>query len=199
MSRNKFGAKIKIKGQTLDASADEIDALDGITSSVSELNILTGVTATAAEINRALDVSARLVALTGTDAITVAEHEGRDMYVTGTDAATYTMPEATGSGGRYRFIIGEVNTNGNVFASADATNAGFIGSVNILDEDAAAQAAYASRAVTNDLITLNGTTTGGQVGDIIEFVDVAADTWMVRGQLGCPAGSNPATPFSSTA
>lgn len=169
-----------------------------VTSTAAELNILDGVTATAAEINRTADVSGRLVSLTGTASITVATHEGKDLYVTGTSAATYTLPEATGSGARFRFIIGEVNTNGTVIVTADTTNAGFLGSVNILDEDAAAQAAYASRAVTNDKITLNGTTTGGQLGDVIELIDIATDKWHVNGQLGCPVGSNPATPFSST-
>ena len=154
------------------------------------------VAATSAEIDRACDLSARLVALTATDAITVAEHEGRDCYITGTAAATYTLPEATGSGARFRFIIGEVNTNSTIFVVADTTNANFIGSVNILDLDAAAQGGFGAPA-NCDTITLNGTTTGGQKGDYIELVDVAADVWFVVGQLQVPTGSNPATPFSA--
>jgi hypothetical protein len=153
------------------------------------------INATGAEITRACDLSARLVSLTATASITEAAHEDRDMYITGTALATYTLPEATGSGGRYRFIIGEVNTNNTVITTADATNCSFYGSVNILDKDAAAQAAYAP-AATDELITLNGTTTGGQIGDFIEVLDIATDKWMVFGQLTVPTGSNPATPFS---
>jgi hypothetical protein len=153
------------------------------------------INSTGAEITRACDVSARLVALTATAPITLAAHEGRDMYITGTAAATYTLPEATGSGSRFRFIMGQVNTNGTIITTVDATNCGFYGSVNILDKDAAAQGAYAA-AATDELITLNGTSTGGQIGDFIELLDIATDKWMVFGQLTVPAGSNPATPFS---
>ena len=197
MGKIKIGAK-KIKTGTAVLTEAEITNLDGITSTATEMNLLDGLTATTAELNRACDTSTRLVTETGTNAITVAEHEGRDIYITGTDAATYTLPEATGTGARFRFIIGEVNTNGTVIVTADTTNAGFLGSVNLLDEDAAAQTAYVSRATTNDKITLNGTTTGGQLGDMIEIVDVATDKWAVRGQLGCAEGSNPATPFGTT-
>ncbi len=189
-------ATIYIDGTQVTSTAAELNILDGVTATAAELNILDGVTSTAAEITRATDLSTRVVALTATDSITEAEHEGRDLYVTGTAAATYTLPEATGSGARYRFIIGEVNTNGTVIVVADTTNANFIGSVNSLDLDAAAQGAFGSPA-NSDTITLNGTTTGGALGDFIELVDVATDVWMVFGQLQVPTGSNPATPFSA--
>ena len=154
--------------------------------------------ATAAEVTRACDISGRIVPIHDSASITEVAHEGRILYVTGADLGTYTLPEATGSGGVYRVVIGEVNTSNNVFVVADTTNCNFIGSVNILDLDAAAQAAYGCPA-NCDTITLNGTTTGGQLGDYLEFIDVATDVWMVFGQLQCPTGSNPATPFSAAA
>lgn len=138
------------------------------------------------------------VSLTGTDAITQAEHAGRTCIITGTTAATYTMPEATGTGDTYRFVFAEVNTNNTIFVTADTANADFRGSINILDADANAQTAYPGNA-GDDTITLNGTTTGGQIGDFIEFIDIATDVWSVRGQLVCPAGSNVADMFSSAA
>lgn len=187
---------ITLQGTAVTATGAELNTMDGITATTAELNIMDGVTSTAAEITRATDLSTRLVALTATAAITEALHEGRDLYVTGTALATYTLPEATGSGGRYRFVIGEVNTNNTVIVVADTTNANFIGSVNNLDLDAAAQGAFGAPA-NCDTITLNGTTTGGQLGDTIELIDVATDVWMVNGQLQCPTGSNVVTPFSA--
>lgn len=137
-------------------------------------------------------------ALTGTTAITAALHANRINIITGSALATYTLPEATGTGNRYLFIIAELNTNNNVFVTADTTNAGLYGSVNILDVDAAAQQAFFTvTAGTSDTVTLNATTTGGQIGDIIEFIDIATDKWSVWGQLRCPAGSNVATCFSA--
>jgi hypothetical protein len=155
----------------------------------------TSVLATAAELNRTCDVSTRKVSLTATASITEVLHEGKVCVITGTAAATYTLPEATGSGATYRFIMNEVNTNGTIITTADATNCSFFGSINILDKDAAAQGAYAP-AATDEKITLNGTTSGGQIGDYIEVIDMATDKWCVFGQLQVPTGSNPATPFS---
>lgn len=156
------------------------------------------VASTSVEIDSKCDRSAQTVSLTATDAITQAEHEGRVNIITGTAAATYTLPEATGSGDRYKFIMAEVNTNGTVFVTADTTNCDIRGSLNILDADSNAQTAYPGNA-SDDTITLNGTTTGGQIGDWIEFVDIATDVWHVMGQLVCPTGSNVADMFSSAA
>jgi hypothetical protein len=157
--------------------------------------------ATAAEVNAACDISERLVALTATTAITTLLHEGRDLYVTGTGAAAYTLPEATGSGARFRFIIGEVNTNGTTIVVADTTNANFIGNVINQDLDLVGTiAALIYLAGANaDTITLNGTSTGGQKGDYIELIDVATDVWFVNGVVTCPAASNTATCFSAAA
>jgi len=182
----------KVTALHIGASGSETE----VTSTATELNLLDGALATAAEINRAADLTGRVVAITATGAVTEVLHEGRELYVTGTAANTQTLPEATGSGARYRFVIGEVNTNGTVIVVADTTNANFIGSVNILDLDLTAQGGYGAPA-NCDTITLNGTTTGGALGDTIELVDVATDVWMVFGQLQVPTGSNIATPFSA--
>lgn len=183
-------------GATTTSTAVELNILDGVTASTAELNILDGVTATAAEINAVADETGKVVALTATAAITKALHDKKELYVTGTALATYTLPEATGSGDMYDFVIGEVNTNNTVIVVADTTNANFIGSMISLDLDGAQESGYGCPA-NCDTITLNGTTTGGQLGDHIHMTDVATDVWAIVGQLQVPTGSNPATPFSA--
>lgn len=136
--------------------------------------------------------------LTGTTAITQAAHANRVNVITGTAAATYTLPEATGTGNTYLFVFGQVNTNGTVFVTADTTNCSIGGSLNILDQDANAQTAYFA-TTGDDTITINGTTTGGLIGDTITLIDIATDQWAVYGSLVCPAGSNVADMFSSAA
>jgi hypothetical protein len=192
-----LGTGAASKAVVLDAGDDYVWPATGVfTYGVLKDPAATTIVATGAEINRACDVSTRVVSLTGTAAITEILHEGKIGVITGTGAAyTYTLPEATGSGATYRFIMNQVNTSNTIFTTADAGNCGFYGSVNILDKDAAAQAAYAP-AATDEIMTLNGTTTGGAIGDFIQFVDMATDKWCVFAQLQCPTGSNPATPFS---
>jgi hypothetical protein len=144
-------------------------------------------------------IPANVDVMDATLAITYAEHMQRDLLLKRTSSScTATLPDATGSGHKFTFIVAAVNSNGHIIKVPDSSNT-FSGSVNMLDNDGTAQAAYAARAADgDDTITLNGTTTGGQIGDWVEFTDIAADKWSVRGQLVVPSGSDVADPFSAT-
>ena len=152
--------------------------------------------ATVAEVSRIADLSARIVILTGTTAITESAHEGRVIYLTGTSSQTFTMLEPTGSGGRYKFVVGAVNANPTIITFTDQVNTNFIGSLNMLDADGS----VAVSAVNGDHnITLDGdAATGGALGDTIELVDVATDVWAVQGTLFVVAGQAAATPFNAS-
>ena len=132
-----------------------------------------------------------------TDAVTIAEHAGRTLLlgeVGGNALVTLTLPDATGSGATYKFIVSVTNTSNYVIAVPDAANT-IDGVMLYLDEDGTAVTAFPTVAAS-DTITLNGTTTGGVLGDYLEIVDIAADQYHVRGVMRVPAGSNPVTPFS---
>jgi len=133
-----------------------------------------------------------------TDAITVAEHAGRTLLlgeVGGNAAVTLTLPDATGSGATYKFIVTVVNTSNYKIQVPDAANT-IDGIMMYLDEDGTAVTAFPTVAAS-DTITLNGGTTGGQIGDYLEIIDIAADQYHVRGVQRCLAGVNPATPFTA--
>ena len=159
----------------------------------------TTVDATAAEITRACDLSARIVTLIATGAITEAAHESRTLLMTVAGASsTYTLPAATGGGARYRFVVGEVNTSNYVIksvAGADVMQGTILGASVT---DSATDAARTWRSgTTDDTITLNGTTTGGvDIGDWIELEDISATAWFVRGFV-TQSGSE-ATMFSDS-
>ena len=134
-----------------------------------------------------------------TDAITIAEHAGRTLLlgeVGGNALVTLTLPDATGSGATYKFIVSVANTSNYVIKVPDADNT-IDGIMMYLDEDGTAVSAFPTVA-TSDTITLNGGTTGGIIGDYLEIVDIAADQYHVRGVMRVAAGANPATPFSAT-
>lgn len=191
-------------------------------SKISDLTALTGADSATGDVFPVVDVSAgtagskkmtraeleiavrnaatsvRMVNLAATTlTLTQALHDGRIIRLNHTGASsTVTLPDATGSGAVFRFIVGAVNTSNHVVKVPDASNV-IKGVVSILDNDSNALTAYAASG-TDDTLTLNGTTTGGQIGDWVEFVDLATDTWHICGQLLCPAGSNVADPFSAT-
>lgn len=157
------------------------------------------ITSTAAELNRATDLSARIVTLVATGAITEVLHESRTCLLTVAGAAaTYTLPAATGGGARYRFVVGEVNTSNYVIksvAGADVMQGSVVGASTT---DSATDAPRTWRAgTTDDTFTLNGTTTGGvDLGDWVEFEDISATAWAVRGFI--TQSGTEATPFSDT-
>ena len=134
-----------------------------------------------------------------TDAITSAEHAGRILLlgeVGGNADVVLTLPDATGSGNVYEFIVTVTmasNTYKIVCPDADNT---ITGQIQYLDEDGTSAASFPTVAAS-DTITLNGGTQGGLVGDTLTLIDIAADKWMVKGLMRVAAGANPATPFSA--
>jgi hypothetical protein len=156
-----------------------------------------GVTVTAGTTTLGASFVRDMVTLTGTDAITVAEHAGRILLmgeVGGDAAATFTLPAATGSGAEFQFIVSVVNTSNYIIAVADATDT-IDGSV-ILHQDSANTVVSFNTASDSDTITLNGTTKGGvSIGDEITLIDIAANQYMVKGVL--TASGTEATPFSA--
>lgn len=191
----------EIANVAMTASAAELNYNDIATLGTGAASKAVVLSATAAYTFPASHTFRRsLVALTATAAITALLHSERTLYVTGTAAAAYTLPEATGTGDTYRFYMGQVNVNGTTFVAADTANCSFHGTANLLDVDGNAQTAYfTATAGGTDTVTFNGTTTGGRIGDMVTFTDLATDVWHVHVEASVPAGSNVATPFSSAA
>jgi hypothetical protein len=163
-----------------------------------EINLLVGLLATAAEINRVAKVSTRIVTLVASGAISLATHEGKTLLlgeVGGNALCAMTLPAATGSGAKYLFKVSVANTSS--YTITTNTTDVFNGTVLAHDRDITdGTLLHAFPATTQTIITLNGSTTGGQIGDWIEIEDILAGVWSVRGVVAVPAGSNPATCFS---
>lgn len=151
----------------------------------------------AAAIARVCDHATRMVNLAVSTTVSQAIHESRFIVMRGASAArTFTLPNATGTGSIYRFVVGEVNTSGYLIKSNRGADV-LKGQVINTNSGSAGAARGWYPGATDDTITLNGTTTGGSnVGDWIELVDVAANTWVVNG-ITTGTGTV-ATPFSDT-
>tara|TARA_Y100001960_G_scaffold295158_1_gene339532 strand:+ start:36 stop:1985 length:1950 start_codon:yes stop_codon:yes gene_type:complete len=159
----------------------------------------TGAVTTANQLTLTGSFKQAIHTFTGDDAITEAEHAGRTLLlgeVGGNAQVTLTLPDATGSGTTYKFVVSVTNTSNYIIKVPDANNT-IDGIITYLDLDGTAVTGYGT-AATSDTITLNGTTTGGLLGDHLELIDIATDQWHVRGCMRVPTSSNPATPFSAT-
>lgn len=154
----------------------------------------TAVDATALEINRAADLSARIVNCTAsTLTVTTAAHSDRTVTLNRAGGIAVTLPAATGSGTRLRFIVGTTFTSSaTIKVVGDDIMTGFA----LFAADSGDTAVMFETASDTDTITFNGTSTGGYKGTIVELEDIAADTWYVSVR-GSATGSE-ATPFSAT-
>ena len=176
-----------------------LHALDATTEvTVQYVNTGTLASCTFTADRRDLLVSERIVTLTGTTTITAALHEGKILLMGASGAAlTFTLPAATGSGGRYRFVVSVVNTSNYIITAL----AGDLMCGNILTNssgDSVTVEPWISLVATANIkITLDGTTKGGvSIGDYIDLVDIATDRWQVSG-LTTSSGTE-ATPFSTS-
>jgi hypothetical protein len=134
-----------------------------------------------------------------TAAVTVGGGSGvPKTYITNSATGfALTLPAATGTGHAYRFVIGVTVTSGSMTIACAGTDE-FAGVIYQVDTDTTdTVAAYPALAADNfDVITLNGSTTGGLAGDWFEVVDVASGVWALMGYSN--GTGTVATPLSST-
>lgn len=161
---------------------------------VAELTDLKDVTATAAELNRVADASGRIVTATAaTLTATETTHDGKTVVLNRAAGITVTLPAATGSGTRLRFYNAATVTSNNHIIQVVGNDV--MKGTAWMTQDAADTAVAFETAADSDTITMNGSTKGGLIGDVIELEDVAADTWSV--QCFLQGTGTEATPFSA--
>lgn len=139
---------------------------------------LSTLTATAAEINRATDVSTRLVTVAASS-LTLAEatHEGKTVVLSLATGIAVALPAATGSGARYRFVIGVTITTTSVTTFTRAGSDVIYGQVYQLADGGSTLAAFELPGSTVITLGTSANTTGGTLGDSLEFEDIAAGKW----------------------
>jgi hypothetical protein len=127
--------------------------------------------------------------------ITAQEHAGRTVTLDRAAGITATLPAATGSGDRYRFVtITTVTSNSNIIKVANSTDV--MQGVALVAQDGGDTIVAFEAGSTADTITGNGTTTGGLRGDQVDLEDIASGLWAVR--VVQAATGTEATCFSAT-
>ena len=180
-----LGTGVNTKAVVLDSGDDYTWPATGIFTYAVLNDATTTLGATALELNAVADLTARIVTLTGNTDITVALHEGRVILLgeVGGDAAlAATLPEATGSGAIFHFIISVANTA--EYEVQVKTNDIFDGSVTVIDGDLQTTINAVEDWTAADSDTVNYDSDGicGDVGDWFRAVDIASGIWAVSGQ-----------------
>lgn len=155
----------------------------------------------AAAVKQVLTTNMTPVTATGNLTLTAALHAGRTVVLNALAGGTFTLPAATGTGNKYRIVVGTTLTSGSLVAAVpNATDyfRGFALFANDTDGSASnfETANSGTVATESDTITLNRTTTGiGTIGDVLEFEDIATAVWSVH--VKAQASGTEATPFSA--
>ena len=135
--------------------------------------------------------STAVVAITAETTLTYADHVGRIIEINDADGAV-TLPAITTDtiGATYKFFVG--TTASDLDIKTDGTDK-FVGNL-VLAAAATSQARGFAPAASNDVISMNGTTTGGIAGSVVEVTAIATAEYLVTGTL---LGSGTlATPFA---
>jgi hypothetical protein len=135
--------------------------------------------------------STAVVAITAETTLTYADHVGRIIEINDADGAV-TLPAITSDtiGATYKFFVG--TTASDLDIKTDGTDK-FVGNL-VLAAAATSQARGFAPAASNDVISMNGTTTGGIAGSVVEVTAIATAEYLVTGTL---LGSGTlATPFA---
>ena len=131
-------------------------------------------------------------------ALTAAAHANRTVTISSTVPIAITLPASAGTGHRYRLNIRvAATTTGHTIKVANTTDvmSGLVLGHTTLSTTVGSVIGSKATA-TADTITVNGTTQGGVVGDIIELTDIKTGFWEVAMRTA-PTGTV-ATPFSAT-
>lgn len=135
--------------------------------------------------------STAVVNITAETTLTYADHVGRIIEINDADGAV-TLPAITTDtiGATYKFFVG--TTASDLDIQTDGTDK-FVGNL-VLAASATSQARGFAPAASNDVISMNGTTTGGIAGSVVEVTAIATAEYLVTGTL---LGSGTlATPFA---
>lgn len=132
--------------------------------------------------------------LTASATLTQAGYDECTLVLNAAAGLTVTLPAATGSGARFRFIVGTSVTS-NDYTIQVVGNDVMDGLIFGANDEATPTMEVWATASDSDTITMDGSTQGGIIGDRIELEDIGADQWAVHGWI--KQSGTEATPFSA--
>ena len=106
--------------------------------------------------------------------------EGRLVLVDRAEGFSATLPPATGSQDRYTIVVKTTLTGDGVIKAAGEDI--FVGTLSSATASVGSASAEAADG-TDNTITMNGGSSGGGAGSIINLIDITAGVWLVDGKL----------------
>ena len=127
------------------------------------------------------------------------DHADANKYIIIDRAAgsTITMPASLGNGDVFKFIVATTVTSNNITIKVANTSDVFVGNALMCMDGGVGISGFESSLVSGaDSFVMNGTTTGGYAGDMMEIVDIKTNKFFAK-YIGAGT-STEATPFASS-
>lgn len=130
-------------------------------------------------------------------ALTVsAAHHNKTLLFDTAAGSIITLPVGSGSGLKFKAKVKLLATSNSHKVQVTGATDVIQGIINTIDSDTAGTTTGWASGASDDTVTLNRSTTGSAIrGEWLEFEDIAANLWVVNGQLANTAAG--ATPFSA--
>ena len=132
--------------------------------------------------------------ITAATATLTKDHAGGVITVNRAAGSTLTLPASSGTGRIFRIYVGTTITSNSLIVQV-ANSTDVMAGVCMFAADAGDTVVAFETAASSDTITMNGSTTGGIAGTMIELMDVSSGVYWVR-IVGAATGTE-ATPFSA--
>jgi hypothetical protein len=134
----------------------------------------------------------QMITLTSAATLKQDNHAETIVVMNSTTGFTITMPAATATGNKYKFVQNLTIGSGTQIIAALGTDI-LMGAIAIATDIAGVTV---PTTATSDKISMGGSTDGGVLGSTITLTDVASGKWLVEGSLVSTGAE--ATPFSAT-
>jgi hypothetical protein len=134
----------------------------------------------------------QMITLTSAATLKQDNHAETIVVMNSTTGFTITMPAATATGNKYKFVQNLTIGSGTQIIAALGTDI-LMGTIAIATDVAGVTC---PTTATSDKISMGGSTDGGVLGSTITLTDVASGKWLVEGSLVSTGAE--ATPFSAT-
>jgi hypothetical protein len=169
-----------------------------VTASTGTLTIPNGVVFTGPAASGTAAVNSPAPILAGASLAVTAAMSNSPILLNTAAGSVATLPAATGSGNKYRFIVTTTTTSGAHKILANSVS-DFLNGNAVGHTAAGATLAFSAAAATAHSIQMPFAGTqpsGGFIGDYFDFIDIAANLWAVSGMY--QAGTTATTPFSAS-
>lgn len=130
-------------------------------------------------------------------AATPEDHANRTTVFSLAAGFAITVPAASGTGNKYRFVSGIALTGDTTITAPSGTILKGAVLINNSGDTTAATADVYPAGSSDEVITFDASEGAGKVGDYVELEDIASGVYAVSGLF--TAMHDPATPFSSAA